>query len=777
VKIPQLPASFDNETEVQFYYSMAICDLFKCAFTARFRTDGIYEQNVIKIKMLAEYKNGGDLKLDKDFLSRCVCQVLCYLKKIEDSGELLPNIIFIANDKYFTIFESSILSDYLHFVNGSMIPSSIFTSPPEELKKSLMDNFKVHIYSILDLSIIEEIVKSYDGKSRELKMSINNNNITRIFEQFITSNILNQKLSENENVALFASIIFGECNNIEGMPDKIVTPLSTKKIIKINRDNYDTFLTIIESITKPSSKNEIISQSDRLIEEVSRRFHGEFYTPKTWADEAHRIIEQTFGINWKDEYVVWDSACGTGNLTRDYQFKELYCSTLYQSDIDIMNQRGYNNEAVKFKYDFLNDDVYSQGVLGLEEDKLKNIAPSLVKTLEENKPIIFFINPPFGSPKAGKMSEHSTKNMTKTKIRDIMHTEKLGQSSTEITIQFLFNILRFKNKYQLSNVHIATFSTGTYLTRELYKNFRKIFLDEFIFKCGFMFESSNFSGVSKGFPVIFNILSPGKSSNVDNFELSFGSGNKKLIYNTDNCQHLISSLRKIKIKNSIKHYLPIGQTIGETKQWNIIENNPKYSKYTEIGDTNFYHVCAAFTAVNCTKKTYVNDLDYYLPPTPDNSYKLWENDSIIYSTFSGNANYSKSKRDPIIENQFFWLSNQSMKQLANDNNFDEMYQDAMVFNQDRFMYRELQKVYSQLSQDAKNVLEKANELVNKTIIERKRLHSLHPEWHLNAWDSGWYQIKLVLKKSFQDDLNDFNVLYKKFEDRMREGVYKFGFLK
>jgi hypothetical protein len=34
-----------------------------------------------------------------------------------------------------------------------------------------------------------------------------------------------------------------------------------------------------------------------------------------------------------------------------------------------------------------------------------------------------------------------------------------------------------------------------------------------------------------------------------------------------------------------------------------------------------------------------------------------------------------------------------------------------------------------------------------------------------------------LKKYFKDDLKEFGILYKAFENRMREGVYKFGFLK
>ena len=138
-------------------------------------------------------------------------------------------------------------------------------------------------------------------------------------------------------------------------------------------------------------------------------------------------------------------------------------------------------------------------------------------------------------------------------------------------------------------------------------------------------------------------------------------------------------------------------------------------------------------------------------------------------------NITYRERQWNIENQFFWLSNKLMKQLADDNDFDELYQDASVLNKDRFVYQELQKV--QLSIDAKAVLDKATELVIKSITKRKRLHQLHPEWHLNAWDAGWYQIKKVLNESMKDELKEFTALYKEFENRMREGVYKFGFLK
>ncbi len=73
---------------------------------------------------------------------------------------------------------------------------------------------------------------------------------------------------------------------------------------------------------------------DVHMQEKERRMQGAYYTPLIWVEEAHKYIESTFGKNWKDEYTVWDPACGTGNLTYRYDFKELYLSTLENEDIE-----------------------------------------------------------------------------------------------------------------------------------------------------------------------------------------------------------------------------------------------------------------------------------------------------------------------------------------------------------------------------------------------------------------------------------------------------------
>ena len=128
-----------------------------------------------------------------------------------------------------------------------------------------------------------------------------------------------------------------------------------------------------------------------------------------------------------------------------------------------------------------------------------------------------------------------------------------------------------------------------------------------------------------------------------------------------------------------------------------------------------------------------------------------------------------------IFNEFFWMSVKDIRTIAeNTAGADKVYDDLDMYGKERFVYKKLQTVT--LSPDAQAVLDKATELVKSSFQYRAEFDRVHPEYHINTWDAGWYQIKGMLKQYDSEGLKQFNELYKKLEDRMRPLVYELGFL-
>ena len=53
----------------------------------------------------------------------------------------------------------------------------------------------------------------------------------------------------------------------------------------------------------------------------------------------------------------------------------------------------------------------------------------------------------------------------------------------------------------------------------------------------------------------------------------------------------------------------------------------------------------------------------------------------------------------------------------------------------------------------------------------------HPEYFINCWDCGYYQLKALWKEYMPEQYKEFQTLYKALADKMRPMVYELGFLK
>jgi hypothetical protein len=502
--------------------------------------------------------------------------------------------------------------------------------------------------------------------------------------------------------------------------------------------------------------------------------------------------------------VVWDPAWGTGNLTRDYKFKELYVSTLVYADIETANQMGYNPEATKFQFDFLNDSY-------------EYLPKGLKTAIENGRQIIILMNPPYGTARTGNRNKGDKSGLANTTVGKKMQVEKYDKSSAQLYAQFIY---RFTQEF-IGNFNLCFFSKSSYKTSTSFKRLRNDMRNKYEFTKGFIFQATHFDSTSEEWGVDFSIFSGGKQ-NYQEFEMDILDynvkdgfiylGTKKL-WSTDSIQracdwvrnftpkkqnisveypNMTSALKfkpskkKVGIQGYLGGYCELSNTVYHNSQGvslvsgiGIIGNTvsvPIYSK-------NLNSITTMFSAKKLVQQNWINDKDEYMAPNTSSSvYKIFSNDSIVHSLFNNSSEQSSIRQVEYngvtwdVKNQFFWMSKEEMVNLANQNNYGELYNDART-DSDRHVYNLLfgeQRIYDQLSDEAKDVLDSASNLVRLSFGMRRNFAD--DTNHLNSWDAGYAQLKLLWKEYYPEQFKEFRTKYKVLEDKMRPMVYELGFL-
>ena len=773
-------------------------------FTSPFKCDGYGEHNNLKIRLLCEFKKNRNLK-NRVHFAEILSQAIYYVKKFELSGLILPTVILLGDRDEWCVLHTNEVIQYLAMpFDWDLAPSDTVSN--KDLVKLIAENDKINpfIFSVSQLDDAVEKIKNLTDNVKRL-IPITNHNITEVFDYF-SKNILGKStLNTNELANLFIQILVNPTENYLHPINKI-SAIVTKNFNQVsikNRKAYQSFFEHFKSEYTPREKEVLTSIVDRLIEDTTRRKQGEFFTPTIWVDKAHEYIVSVFGEDWKEKYVVWDPAWGTGNLTRDYKFKELYCSTLNQSDIDTASQMGYNPEATKFQFDFLND----------PHEKLPQ---GLIDAIENGKEIIVFMNPPYATANVmGNNSQHKA-GVSKTKMNKLMVSEGWGKSSQNLYSQFFYRIEKIQN--QNKNIKIAVFCKPLYLTGDSYREFRTKFLKEFGFEKGFLFEAANFSDVAKGWGINFAIFSEKTNEIKNSFkhdlikldnEMKLINYDIKQLYNTDGLKRAsewvreeikkqktfdapqISSATSVKqtgigmiVKNHLGYFYNNSNNVSKNNQSVGIFSGPMSAGHgVSIVNENFGKCCRLFTGRKLISNDWINDKDEYLKPNENHSdYERFSNDSIIYSLFNNSSQQSSLRQVTYkeklwdIKNEFFWMSKEEMLNLSNENNYSDLYNDVRT-DSERYVYKLLfgeEGIYDKLSPDAKLVLDKATELVRKSMSVRELF--ANDDNHLKSWDAGYAQLKLIWKEYHSEDFKEFRELYKNLEDRMRPLVYELGFL-
>ena len=798
------------EREVEDVYNKGISLYFVEDIKHPFACDGLIETKTESgkmLKLIIEYKFD-EMMTSKLARSKVIAQVLFYLKRFENDGMVLPNVCLIGDiNECFCFHTNDILSYLDEDVDWSLAPSAAGNCTDLVLKLANDENLNPYIFDIDENFSFKEVAEKIKSLAENVQryVRVTEHNISNIFDYFCKKVVKDvEKIQANDLVAIFMGVITDPDEYYQHPTKKNILVCKDSTQLSINGDGFKSFFSYFNRNYTPQEKNKFAEISDRLIEDTNRRNKGEFYTPTPFADYAHKYMESVFGENWKDEYVVWSCCCGTKNMTRDYYFKELYCSTLENAELQIGAR--YNKEATCFQMDFLNDG----------EDKMP---ASLIEAMKQNKPIIFFINPPYATAANNLGADGSDKGgCANTLIRKEMHSIGLGCGAENLQHQFLYRICKFQEKYNLTNLHIGLFSKPIYLSGGKQAKFLDYLCEHFSFNKGFLFNAGYFANCSDKWGITFNIWNTGKTTDKHNFvhklvdyaDEGIAEIGEKNIYNI-NGETTASDWAKEEIKKlktfdepNVSSAIKIRPSDSDTRGANFVGNfgyflnagNNVAMNAQKVGffstaygngnghgfnETNFDKCTALFSARKLIVGNWINDKDEYLAPnTESEKWNEFVNDSIVYSLFHSSSNQSSLRQVEYkgkkwdIKNEFFFMSKGEIMELANEYHLDFTYNDAKV-SSERFVYNKLQGL--ELSAEAKAVLDKAIELTKKSFKVRELFNDEHPEYQILNWDCGWYQIKGILKEFFPEDLKEFGELFKALADKMRPMVYELGFLK
>lgn len=773
--------------------------------------DGFIEcktDNSKDLKLLIEYK------FDKNFenaldRAKVILQAIYYVKQFELHGQELPNVILIADKNECFVLHTNSIIKYLDCdIDWKIAPSNaadkyidlcLEISNDENINSAFVHSVDENF----SFKVVADKIKDYADNVKRY-VHITEDNIVNIFETF-TKKVLskNVKLSPNDLVGLFIGVISDKVN-FYLHPNKKGTLISTYGDIKVKADGYNQFINNFSRDYSVIEKRKFTEISDRLIEDTNRRNKGEFYTPKLFVDYAHKMIEEHLGADWKEKYVVWDNSCGTKNLTKDYNFKELYCSTLENAELEMSKK--YNANSTSFVFDFLND-------------SLENLPKGLLEVFEQNKPIVFFLNPPYAN-NTGENNMGTSEKVCYTPIREIMNENKMDACTANLYVQFLFRIMLIKQKYNLTNIHIALFSPINWLSGKSFVNFRNVFLQNFSYNKGIMFKASHFADCADNWAISFALFDNGVTSNIDTFKylpIDIENGKiielkEKNIYNIKDEQNSniwakenvkkhktfdainLTSAIKIKEKegsrkgkiceNALGFFYLNGNTTNKA-----VKDCALFTAACSVGigfsiiKENFIQCCSLFTAKKLIECNWINSKDEYIAPNEEHlQWKQFVADSVVYSLFNTSSNQSSLRQVEYkgkkwdIKNEFFFMSKENMLDLSNEIDNEDMYNDCSA-SEERFVYTWLEEHYSELSDKAKEVLEMAKELVAKSMKYRQVFDEENEEYQINNWDCGWYQVKAMLKQYMPNELKTFNELYKSFAEQLKPMVYELGFLK
>jgi predicted RNA methylase len=464
------------------------------------------------INVLFEFKRDAPSPLVES-CSKALVQCLIYLQKLSANRLAAPIydslmvVCVVAHDRVWT-FPVPILKSHLSKIEQPSLPASSAWKGNPAAMASLMSEealkpFFSNIIRVPDLVFTLESLHQRIMSCQStlvFQEPVDSSNVFLWFVKFRTHVLEQPGAVEADNgddirVQQAAFVALLRAASVEEIWHAGNIILSSggnnRKLLPAPRNRVDEFLAAFRRVAT-GPRGIIISQLDTLLDRcLSQLRHGDYYTPQIWVAEADQLAKAHIDLDWAQNCIVWDCSCGTGNLTAEIPFSNLCQTTLFDTDVGLVEARGTSpNRKYLGAFDFLTS-----------VDDVPREIESLIKSADPSHPIVFFNNPPFktGANFESTTSKSDTSGVADTGVGRSMKSLKPPLRASNLYIQFLYKMTRLAEQWTRQKpsrkIYNLVFLPTNAWSGSQECHFFQFYFQHWQFLSGFAFPASDFTAV------------------------------------------------------------------------------------------------------------------------------------------------------------------------------------------------------------------------------------------------------------------------------------------
>ncbi len=767
-------------------------------------------------------------------------QLLHYVQQAFNNGEDVPPFLCVIDTKKAAIMKTA---DALPLISNKKQPikwgksASGYTQEALDVVSAYIGtylvSFKIETHEDEFISTIKNAIKSGDI----IRTQITPDNLKQVFDKWVVMIGKEIKGIAAEDYALlfFADIMSdGNVSTHDNLPAELLHKNNQPvfmlggKIYELgSKEGYRQFWAIYHRPPAQEYRNYLLERRDSLIPIDERSFKGAYYTPLAVVDKAYDKLTETLGKNWQKEYIVWDMCCGVGNLeVKHSNQRNIFMSTLDVADVDVMKATKTCVAATRFQYDYLNDDITSDGQI--DYTLTNKIPATLQAAIKDGKKILVLINPPYAeatnadNTAKGEDAENKS-GVAKTKFAATAMS-KYGKASNELFTQFVARVAQ-----EIPTASIAMFSKLKYVNAPNFEKFREVWSAEYL--GGFVVHSKSFDGLKGNFPIGFLIWKTNQNTKkkieiteivTDVLDKEVNPIGEKSFYNLPNETFLNVWLKRpkankenvIPLKNVVSPftgsvrvsnwsddaigymYCGVNDIQHATQQTVLFSSPYGGGNGFYLNKENLWQAAIVFTVRRVIKPTWLNDRDQFLQPTQPLSNQF-KTDCLLWMLFNGSnltasANHLEwNNKQWSIVNHFIPFTEEEVGSPERfESDFMVRYLEQLpplsysppVLQTKLQAWEGLGVVYQGLSLEANQVLHQGK-LLWQAYFANTDVHTVREELKLNRSDVGWYQIRKALQaRNASGDyapvnFKPFEEAYKALTEKLQPMVYELGFLR